>query len=176
MLYILVNKLLILKYGPLLSWTPCSSMQHRPSWETTRLSSSQEIPCILWNPKVYYGIHKCPPPVPILSQLDPVHNLTTHLLKNHLNIILSTSLAQQELNIQIQTGKFWVLRGNYRRNREKHIHIRMTEILWMYPILSHGTNVKFASAYVPIWVSVMVWMLSLPVRTYPSEFQSWYEC
>jgi hypothetical protein len=54
-----------------------------PSWEANRFSASQEIPCILWNPKVHYRIQTCPPPVPILSHLDPVHTPTSHLLKSH---------------------------------------------------------------------------------------------
>jgi hypothetical protein len=47
------------------------------SWEANRFEASQEIPHILWNPKVHYGFPNCPPAVPILSQLHPVHTTTT---------------------------------------------------------------------------------------------------
>ena len=50
-------------------------MQQSPAWEANRFSASQQTPRILWNPKGHHLIHEFPPPLPILSQLDPVHAL-----------------------------------------------------------------------------------------------------
>jgi len=43
------------------------------SWEVKRFSTSQKNPRILLELMVHYHVYKCPPPVPILSQIDPVH-------------------------------------------------------------------------------------------------------
>ena len=74
----------------LLTYLLTYSMEHSPSWEANRFSASQEISRILRNPKVHYYVHKCPPPVPILSQLDPVH--TPHPTSWRSNVILSSHL------------------------------------------------------------------------------------
>jgi len=52
------------------------SMEQSPSWETNRFSASQEIPRILWNPKVHYRIHKCP--LPVLSWASSVQSIPPH--------------------------------------------------------------------------------------------------
>jgi hypothetical protein len=82
----------------LLTYLLSYSIEQSASWEVYQFPASQEIPRVLWNPKVPYRIHKFPPPVHILSQLHTFH--TPHLifwssiliLLSHLRLGLPSSL------------------------------------------------------------------------------------
>ena len=66
-------------------------MEQSPSWAANGSSANHEIPCILRKQKVYSRIHKRPPPVPILRQINPVHHPPFQIFKIHFNVILPST-------------------------------------------------------------------------------------
>jgi len=77
-------------------------MDQSLSFVANTFSSSQEIPRTLWNPKVCYRIHKRPPSILNLSQINTVYASPSHLLKTRFNIILPCTLncSQKSLSLR----------------------------------------------------------------------------
>jgi hypothetical protein len=61
-----------------------------------------------------YRFHKCPPPAPVLSQIDPVHSPTSHFLNNHFNI---TGSSKCSLSLRNPT-MMWCLNFKTRQRQE----------------------------------------------------------
>ena len=99
-----------------------------PSWEANWFVACQEIPRISRNPKVHYRTHKRPPPVSILSQPNPVHIPTSHILEIYPNIIHpSTPRSPQWLfpSFNSQIKYFELQSSGYKWN-----NTRPTQILY----------------------------------------------
>ena len=67
---------------------------------TDWFSANKEIPRILWNPIVHYCTYKCLPPVPILSQISPVHS--SQYLKTKIKIILPCIPGSSKLSLSVR--------------------------------------------------------------------------
>jgi len=58
-----------------------------PPREVDSHSATQEIPCLVWNPKVHHHVHRSPPLNPILGHLYPFHTIVPRFFMIYFNIL-----------------------------------------------------------------------------------------
>jgi hypothetical protein len=62
-------------------------------------SATKQSPSVLWNPKVHRRVHNSPPPVPILSQINPIYILLTYFAKINFSIVLPSTTRSSECSL-----------------------------------------------------------------------------
>jgi hypothetical protein len=98
----------------------------RPVWKLNKQTNKQtnwltELTPWRHNPRFHHCIHKSPPPVPILSQLNPLYTPAASLLKIHSDPIVPSTTWSSKWSLF-----FWLFHQNL-------VH---------FPLLSHAYHIS----------------------------------
>jgi hypothetical protein len=85
-------------------------MEQTSSLEANSHSASQEIPRLLWHPKVHYHVHKSLPLVPVLNHMLPVHTFSNYFPNIHSNTVFTFTLRSSAFS------SFHIFQPNYCNN------------------------------------------------------------
>jgi hypothetical protein len=98
-------------------------------WEVNSELASQEVLRLIWNHNVHHRVHKSPPPVPILSQMNPVNTLQHYFHKINFSIILSTLRSSE-----------WSL--SFRLSNQHSVRISLRNGCWSLNLYIWVLNLK----------------------------------
>jgi len=77
-------------------------MHKSPSSEPDVSSGNLEISCILRDPKIDYHVHKSPPLVPVLNQMNSMHSIPSCFFEKHCNIICPSMPKSSNLSLSFK--------------------------------------------------------------------------
>jgi len=118
-----------------------NSIETCHTWEADSYSASEEISCLLCNPKVHYRVKKNLSLVPNLRQIHSVQTFRPHFPKIHSNIILPS----------MSTSSEWFL--SFRFPDQNFIYISHLSHAWYMPRSSRSSRSDDPNN---IWWSVQV--------------------
>jgi hypothetical protein len=148
-------------------------------WEAVNRLTSQEIPNILWTPKMHYCFHKSVLLVSIPSQINPVHNTPSYFTKIYFNIIfppkflsfrlshhnpLCIPLLSQVCYMLCPSQTAWLDHSNYTWRRvqamklltvqlcpaSRHLISLLSRYSTQHPVLKYPQSMFFPCMYVCI--------------------------
>jgi hypothetical protein len=138
-------------------------MELSPFWEAYSCTGTQELPNILWNPKVHYSFHSSPPLVTTLSQISPVHTTLSLRLSLMLSFYLSLGLPSGLFPSGFPTNILHAFIFNSRELHALPISSPLTWSFWLY--LANSTS--YEAPHYAVFSNLSSLHLS-PVQTLPS--------
>jgi hypothetical protein len=126
-----------------------NSMEQSPYWEDNKqvFSQSRNSPHFIWNSTVHYRIHKSPPPVAVLSQIDPVQSPHPSsrrpilIFSFHLRLGLPSGILHWHINVgALYKGSIWLLLINIKTNSLERKRSNITSIL-CYLVSANPLNI-----------------------------------
>jgi hypothetical protein len=144
-------------------------MELSPSWEAASCAATQELPKIVWKPKVHYRVHKSSPLVPIRSHINQIHTTPFYISRIHLVLSITYSLTHGvnpswEAANSAATQEFSSILWNPK------VHYRVDMSFPLVPILSQINPIHTISSYV--YIHYLLQPSNLNLLSSPTSFPS----